>query len=229
MANNNLSAPHFHDPDKAREYLESQVWPDGPICPHCGSLSDHYALNGKTTRPGLYKCKDCLEPFTVTVGSLFERSKIPLNKWLMAVYLLCSSKKGMSSHQLHRTLGITYKSAWFMTHRIREAMNSPGGLLGSGGGIVEADETYWGNNNKQRKGARGYQHKMKIASLVERGGNVRSFHVKHVDGQSPGGVADFVPLRRHQSDGIAFKGLVILFSAFLFCFHRSPRLGSLSP
>ncbi|HLQ27546.1 MAG TPA: IS1595 family transposase [Acidiferrobacterales bacterium] len=186
MAKSNLSAPHFHDPDKAREYLESQVWPDGPICPHCGSLGDHYVLNGKTTRPGLYKCKDCLEPFTVTVGSLFERSKIPLNKWLMAVYLMCSSKKGISSHQLHRTLGITYKSAWFLSHRIREAMtNNPSGMLGGNGGIVEADETFWGNKKKiKRTKGRGYQHKMKIVSLVERGGNVRSFHVKRVDGKT---------------------------------------------
>src|SRR5688572_33337783 len=121
--NNNLCAPQFQDADKARQYLESQVWPNGPVCPHCGSLSkDHYVMKGKTTRPGLYKCKDCREPFTVTVGSVFERSHIPLNKWLMATYLLCSSKKSMSAHQLHRTIGVGYKTAWFMCHRIREAM-----------------------------------------------------------------------------------------------------------
>src|SRR5206468_9806143 len=97
-----LNAPQFQDADKARQYLQRQVWPNGPVCPHCGSISkDHYALDGETTRPGLYKCKDCREPFTVTVGTVFERSKIPLNKWLLAVYLLCSSKKGMSAHQLH--------------------------------------------------------------------------------------------------------------------------------
>lgn len=123
---NNLSAPHFHDAEKARQYLEAQVWPHGPVCPHCGVVGGHYELQGKTTRPGLYKCHMCREPFTVTVGTVSERSKIPLNKWLMAVYLLCSSRKGMSSHQLHRTLGITYKTAWFMTHRIREAMKSGG-------------------------------------------------------------------------------------------------------
>ena len=183
---NNLSAPHFHDADKARQYLESQVWPNGPVCPHCGIESQqHYELNGKTTRPGLYKCYMCREPFTVTVGTLFERSKIPLNKWLMAVYLLCSSKKGMSSHQLHRTLGITYKSAWFMTHRIREAMKSPGGLLGSGGGTVEADETFWLNSKRSKKGraykGRGFEHKEKIFALVERNGNVRTFHVPAVN------------------------------------------------
>jgi transposase-like protein len=119
-----LNQPHFKDADKARQYLEAQVWPNGPTCPHCGVIGEHYALKGKTTRPGLFKCKDCREPFTVTVGTVFERSKIPLNVWLQAVYLLCSSKKGMSSHQLHRTLGVTYKTAWFMAHRIRKAMET---------------------------------------------------------------------------------------------------------
>jgi len=186
MAINNLSAPHFHDADKARQYLERQVWPNGPVCPHCGVIGEHYELKGETTRPGLYKCRACREPFTVTVGTVFERSKIPLNKWLMAVYLLCSSKKGMSSHQLHRTLGITYKSAWFMTHRIREAMKTnPTGLLGSGGGTVEADETFWLNSKRSKKGrayhGRGFEHKEKIVSLVERNGQVRSFHVPRVN------------------------------------------------
>jgi len=125
MTTNNLSAPHFHDADKAREYIEAELWPDGPICPHCGVLGGHYPLKGTTTRPGLYKCKDCRETFTVTVGTLFERSKIPLNKWLMATYLLASSKKGISSHQLHRTIGVSYKTAWFMAHRLREAMREP--------------------------------------------------------------------------------------------------------
>lgn len=177
----NLSAPHFHDDDKAREYLEALRWPNGRVCPHCGSIGEHYKLEGETTRPGLYKCADCREQFTVTVGTVFERSKVPLSKWLMAVYLLCSSKKGISSHQLHRTLGVTYKTAWFMTHRIREAMTSnPDGLLGGGGGTVEADETYWGNNKRKVGPGRGYAHKMKVVSLVERGGQVRSFHVSDV-------------------------------------------------
>src|SRR5216684_106731 len=133
----NLTAPRFTNVDKAREHLESLRWPDGPICPHCGTVSEHYELNGKAHRPGLWKCKDCREQFSVTVGTVFERSKIALNVWLQAVYLLCSSKKGMSSHQLHRTIGVTYKTAWFMTHRIREAMTSnPSGLLGGGGGTV---------------------------------------------------------------------------------------------
>ena len=177
-----LQQPHFQNSDKAREYLEARVWPNGPVCPHCGVIGGHYPLHGETTRPGLYKCKDCRETFTVTVGSVFERSKIPLHLWLQAVYLLCSSKKGMSSHQLHRTLGVTYKTAWFMSHRIREAMTTnPTGLLGSGGGTVEADETFWGNNKprKPSKG-RGYAHKMKVFALVERKGPVRSFHVADI-------------------------------------------------
>jgi len=179
----NLTAPHFQDADKAREYIEAKLWPNGHVCPHCGVISDHYKLGGAASRPGLYKCKDCRKKFSVTVGALFERSKIPLNKWLLATYLLASSKKGISSHQLHRTIGVTYKTAWFMTHRIREAMREPShdSKLGSGGGTVEADETYWGNKGKQRKGARGYAHKKKVVSLVERGGKVRSYHVKEVN------------------------------------------------
>ena len=115
-----LNLPHFQNPDKAREYLERLQWPNGPTCPHCGSISEsHYKLAGKAHRPGLWKCKDCRNQFSVTVGTVFERSKIKLNVWLQAVFLLCSSKKGMSSHQLHRTLGVTYKTAWFMSHRIR--------------------------------------------------------------------------------------------------------------
>src|SRR5678809_1352635 len=133
-----LNQPHFQDADKAREYLEALQWPHGPVCPHCGVVGAHYQLQGKAHRPGLYKCKDCREQFTVTVGTVFERSKIALNVWLQAAFLMCASKKGISSHQLHRTLGVTYKTAWFMTHRIREAMRS-GGLapFGGNGGSVE--------------------------------------------------------------------------------------------
>jgi len=180
-----ILAPHFQDADKAREYLEKLRWPNGPVCPHCGVEGQHYALKGAAHRPGLWKCKDCRKQFSVTVGTVFERSKIPLNKWLLAVHLMCASKKAISSHQIHRMLGVTYKSAWFMTHRIREAMK-PGstGLMGSGGGVVEADETYWGNNGKQRKGARGYAHKMKVVSLVERDGEKRSIVVPAVTGKT---------------------------------------------
>lgn len=175
-----LNAPHFQNEDKAREYLEKLRWPEGPICPHCGSIGKHYQLAGKAHRPGLWKCVDCRDQFTVTVGTVFERSKIPLSKWLMAVYLLCSSKKGMSSHQLHRMLGITYKSAWFMTHRIREAMKTGfAGKMGGNGSVVEADETFYGRKDGKPK-RRGYGHKNAVFSLVERGGDVRSFHVPNV-------------------------------------------------
>ena len=177
-----LNQPHFQDADKAREYLEAMRWPGGPICPHCGSVSkDHYALKGKAHRPGLMKCKDCREQFSVTVGTVFERSKIALNVWLQAVFLLCSSKKGMSSHQLHRMLGVTYKTAWFMSHRIREAFKVPTTTpIGGGGKIVEADETFYGKI-KGRKATPGGDSAHKIVSLVERDGSVRSFHVANVD------------------------------------------------
>lgn len=186
-----LFAPHFQDADKARAYLEALRWPNGPVCPHCGVEDEAYALKGEATRAGLYKCAACRKQFTVTVGTVFERSKIPLNKWLLAVHLMCASKKAMSSHQIHRMLGVTYKSAWFMTHRIREAIK-PGsvGLMGTGGGTVEADETYWGNKGKQSKGARGYQHKMKVVSLVERGGEKRSIVVNAVNAKTLTAVLD---------------------------------------
>jgi transposase-like protein len=160
MAEAILNQPQFLDADKAREYLEALRWPQGAVCPHCGSAESHYKLEGKATRPGVYKCSDCREQFTVTVGTLFADSKVPLNKWLHAVYLMSSSKKGISSKQLERMLGVSYKTAWFMSHRIREAMtNGNGSLLGSDGGAVEVDEIYWGNTGKQPKGARGSAHK----------------------------------------------------------------------
>ncbi len=181
-----INNPVFQNEQKAREYLENLRWPNGAYCAHCGGTEKIYALNGKAHRPGLYKCGDCKKQFSVTVGTLFERSHIPLNKWLMAVYLLCSSKKGHSSHQIHRILGVTYKTAWFMTHRIREAMKDPvfTSKLGGNGVVVEADETYWGNVRKRRNGYTGYEHKEKIFSLVERGGKVRSFHVPEVSGKT---------------------------------------------
>jgi transposase-like protein len=192
MTTSHLNQPHFQDSHKAREYLARLRWPNGPVCPHCGVESpDHYELKGKAHRPGLFKCKDCREQFSVTVGTVFERSKISLNIWLQAVFLLCSSKKGMSAHQLHRTLGVTYKTAWFMAHRIREAMKPEnGGILGGAGGsgIVEADETYWGNNKqgyRAGKFAGGVTtSKMKIFTLVERNGKSRSFHVPNVTGKT---------------------------------------------
>jgi transposase-like protein len=145
-----LSAPHFHDDTAAREYLEELLWPEGPICCHCGIRNHAYA----TKRPGVYRCGEptCRKDFTVTMRTVMERSKIALHKWLQAFHLMCSSKKGVSAHQLHRTLDIGYEAAWFMAHRIREAMRN-GGLtppLGGGGGIVEADETYFGKTEDRR-------------------------------------------------------------------------------
>ncbi len=178
-----LTKPIFTDEAKAREYLESVRWPRGTICPHCGAIKSATKMTGKSHRPGLYQCNECREPFTVTVGTVYERSHIPLNKWLLATHLMCASKKGISAHQLHRMLGITYKSAWFMAHRIREAMKVEHvGPMGSNGGTVEADETFWGNNKKVRNSpGRGYAHKMKVFALVERDGTARSFKVERVN------------------------------------------------
>lgn len=196
----NLTDRRFHDPDVAREYLENQRWPNGPVCPHCGDAERTYALRGKAHRPGLWKCGSCRKQYSVTVGTVFERSKIPLHKWLLATALLCASKKGISSHQLHRTLDVTYKTAWFMSHRIREAMREPtDGKLGGGGGTFEIDETFIGGkkrrphglpksnkrsdaDKKRAKRWGGYgEDKAKVFSLVERStGRVRSFHVTDV-------------------------------------------------
>jgi transposase-like protein len=175
-----FDAPHFKDPEAAREHLEAIRWPNGPVCPHCGCMSNLRKVTGTRHRPGLYACRDCNGHFTVTVGTVFERSKIPLHMWFRAVYLLCSSKKGISSHQLHRTLGVTYKTAWFMSHRVREALRT-GTLapMGGHGGIVEADETYIGKI-KGREVVAGGDHKFKVLSLVDRdSGAVRSFKVEN--------------------------------------------------
>ena len=178
----NILAPHFQDADKAREYLERLRWPDGPICPHCGVIGDHYRLQGKSTAPGTLKCKDCRKKFSVILGTVFSDSKVPLNKWLAVVHLMCASKKAISAHQIHRMLGITYKTAWFMCHRVREAMKGNAArLLGNDGGAVEVDETYWGTKKGLEKPRGGYRHKMKILSLVERDGEKRSFHVPRVN------------------------------------------------
>jgi transposase-like protein len=178
----NLQNPIYTDDNAAREHLESLRWPNGPICPHCGVVDNAVALNGKSTRPGVYKCRDCQKPFSVTVGTVFERSKIPLSKWLLANHMLSSGKKGVSSHEIHRTLGVTYKTAWFMTHRIREAM-APGanaGQLGGEGKTVEADETYLAKSPKTRKPAGlplNAKPALQVMSLVERGGNIRSMYL----------------------------------------------------
>lgn len=184
-----INAPQFQTVEAARAHLEAVRWPEGRVCPHCGIVGHSY----ETSRPGKYRCaaKECRKDFSVTVGTIFERSHIPLHKWLLASYLLCSSKKGISSHQLHRMLSVTYKTAWFMTHRIREAMKggsfSP---IGGAGKTVEADETYIGRKRERAatrtsgkpfiKGG-GAASRNAVVSLVERGGSVRSFHVQRAD------------------------------------------------
>ncbi len=178
-----LTNPIYTDKHKAREHLERLLWPDGPFCPHCGNAaSDRITkLAGKSTRPGVYKCNECEKPFSVTVGTVYERSHIPLNKWLLATHLMTASKKGMSAHQLHRMLDVTYKTAWFMAHRIREAMkdaNLP--PLGGEGKIIEADETAIGGSKVNRAYAKKAPKKQTVFSLVERGGGVRSFHIANV-------------------------------------------------
>ena len=165
----------FKDENAARKHLEALLWPQGPVCPHCEAVAQATALKGKSTRPGVYWCNACQAPFSVTVGTCYERSKVPLNTWLYATHLLCSSKKGISSHQMARMLGVTYKTAWFMAHRIREAMTlTPGSEppLGGEGKVVEADEVELGKSPKSR--SKGRKHNLKFVSLIERGGKVRS-------------------------------------------------------
>lgn len=177
-----LSAPYMHDEAAAFEHVEAMLWADGPVCPHCGVIDSAYHLVGVRTKPskknpegkerhGLWKCRECRKQFTVRKGTIFEESHLPLHLWLQAIHLMVSSKKGISSHQLHRVLGITYKSAWFLTHRIRECMR--GGALapfGSNGGAVEVDETFIGKEPRVTKkpNARGGSHKMKVLTLVDR-------------------------------------------------------------
>lgn len=178
-----LSQPYFHDEAAAYEMLESILWADGVVCPKCGTVGEAYELKGKRSRIGLRRCKACRKDFTVTVGTVFESSHIKLPLWFQAAYLMMSSKKGVSAHQLHRTLGITYKSAWFMAHRLREAMRvlmpSP---MGGQNKVVEVDETYVGGKSKNRKGH--VPPKEAVVSLVERAGHVRSFHVANVNGKT---------------------------------------------
>ncbi len=192
----NLTDKIYHDAEAAREHLEAIQWPNGPVCPHCGSVEGIAKVEGKKKahRPGLYYCNACKGQFTVTVGTVFERSKVPLNKWVLATHLMAAGKKGTSAHQLHRMLGVTYKTAWFMEHRIREAMAETvktSGPLGGEGKVVEADETYIGKRDQPRKLSRGRKPtytkrgrsggamKRTVVALVERGGSVRSFHVEN--------------------------------------------------
>jgi len=178
-----LQKPQFTNEDKAREALEDVRWPDGPFCPHCGnSNQDKIAKGqGKVARAGLYYCAECNGQFTVTVGTVMERSKIPLSKWLLAMHLMGASKKGISSLQLQRMLGITYKSAWFMCHRIREAMTPvQRGPIGGQGRTVESDETLIGGKKKNRAYAKTEPKKHTVLTLVDRDGDSHSFHVANV-------------------------------------------------
>jgi transposase-like protein len=174
-----LQNPIFSDETKAREWLEARVWPTGPVCPHCGVTSEHVTkLEGDKHRPGLYQCNECREQFTVTVKTVFERSKIPLSKWLAALFLLTASKKGVSAHQVHRSLAVSYKTAWFMMHRLREALRSGDFFpFGQGGSTVEADEAYIGRV-KGEKIKQGVRLKNAVLSLIDRETKqVRSFRV----------------------------------------------------
>src|SRR5579862_7602002 len=184
-----LTSPIFNDEEAARRHFEGLRWPQGPECPHCGTVGEATELKGKSTRPGVYKCKACEKPFTAMIGTAYERSHIPLHKWLLATHLLCASKKGISAHQLWRMLGFgSYRTAWFMADRIREGMTEalPKGSLGGANKVVEIDETYVGGKegnkhaSKRKHAGRGAVGKAPVLSLVERDGSVRSFHVANV-------------------------------------------------
>jgi len=197
----NLSSPIYHDADKAREHLEALLWADGPVCPHCGKRDRASKISGG--RAGLYFCNECRKQFTVTVGTVFERSKIPLNKWVLATHIMSASKTGVSAHQLHRMLGITYKSAWFMAHRVREAMGTTSKTpMGGEGEQVQSDETYFGNSSKRAKSyKKGHSHKMKVVALVEpKSGEVRAVAVDRLD---------YIRIRKHVVKNVDRKSTLV--------------------
>lgn len=186
-----LTNPIYTNEEAARAHLEAIRWPEGPVCPYCGVTDESKALGGQSMGDGWFHCSACRKKYTVRVGTVYERSHVPLHKWVLATHLLCASKKGMSAHQLHRMLGVTYKTAWFMAHRIRESMrDTTAAPMGGNGQPVEADETYIGrvkepkltrtDGSKFIKSGKKAQ-KLAVVSLVERGGNVRSFHVQRAD------------------------------------------------
>src|SRR5665213_296477 len=237
MVMTTFNEPQHQTEEAARAWFERLRWPGGVVCPHCGTLGRAYARS----RPGLYRCaeKECRKDFTVTTKSVMESSHIPLRLWAQGFTLLCSSKKGMSAHQVHRTLKITYKSAWFLCHRIREAMRSGGlEMMGGGGKIVEADETYFGDvpeakrrTSPQRKGRPftkggkvGVGGKRAIVSLVERGGSVRSFHVAVADGATVANIVNENVLREtrlHTDESRLYSRVGENFSAHETVKHRA--------
>ncbi|KAA5804018.1 IS1595 family transposase [Alkalicaulis satelles] len=183
-----LTSPIFHDEQAAREHFEKLRWPNGRTCPHCGEVDNSTLMQGKSHRPGLYKCKGCEKPFTATMGTVFESSKLPLTKWLLAVQLMVSSKKGISAAQLQRNLGLgSYRTAWFVAHRIREAMRE-GSLetpMGGGGGDVEADETFIGRDSDVPESRLPYRSMCKVLTLVDRDtGRARSFVMDHLSAKT---------------------------------------------
>src|SRR5580704_13029103 len=181
-----LKAPQLCNEEAAIAYVEGQLWPDGPVCPHCGTIGEATKLKGKSTRPGLWKCRACRKPFTVRMRTIFESSHVPMHIWLQAIYLMCSSKKGIATRQLHRTFGGSLKTAWFLGHRIREAMTTlkidESDPLGGANQVVEGDETFIGGKAANRKGK--IPPKAPVLALVERDGRVRSFHVPNVTAQT---------------------------------------------
>ncbi len=172
--------PMFHDEDKAREALEAELWPHGPVCRRCGNVDPEKIakVQGKSHRPGLYYCNECKGQFTVTVGTVLERSKVPLTKWLIAAHMFNSGKNGVSAHEIHRSLGVTYKTAWFMMHRLREAMNDLNPApMGGEGKSVQADETYFGNTKRAKSYRKGNSHKASVVALIEPNGRATAVHM----------------------------------------------------